>query len=167
MTTGNAPTIEFKEFSRKQIAELADWCEGFDMTGVSVSDADKLNGSPKTGDKIARNPKNHADRWLVAADYFADNFEPVEKLAALEKPVPVEPDYWNKLGKEHYWENEARRYAGNSDYWRERAEAAESLNRRMVELYRDLVVAAERTCIKRMFDDDHELRQALAKLEEE
>lgn len=92
MTTGNAPTIEFKEFSRKQIAELADWCEGFDMTGVSVSDADKLNGSPKTGDKIARNPKNHADRWLVAADYFADNFEPVEKLAALEKPVPVEPE---------------------------------------------------------------------------
>ena len=91
-----------------------------------------------------------------------------ERLKRLDsQPVPVEPDYWNKLGMEHYWENEARRYAGNSDYWRERAEAAESLNRRMVELYRDLVVAAERTCIKRMFDDDHELRQALAKLEEE
>lgn len=91
MTTGNAPTIEFKRFRRKQIAELADWYEGFDMTGVSVSDADKQAGSPKIGDKIARNPKNHADRWLVAAAYFADNFEPVEKLAALEKPVPVEP----------------------------------------------------------------------------
>jgi hypothetical protein len=24
---------------------------------------------------IARNPKNHADKWLVAAAYFADNFE--------------------------------------------------------------------------------------------
>jgi hypothetical protein len=24
---------------------------------------------------IARNPKNHSDRWLVAAAYFADNFE--------------------------------------------------------------------------------------------
>jgi hypothetical protein len=26
---------------------------------------------------IARNPKNHDDQWLVAAKYFADNFEPV------------------------------------------------------------------------------------------
>jgi uncharacterized protein YozE (UPF0346 family) len=27
---------------------------------------------------IARNPKNHDDKWLVAAQYFADNFEPIE-----------------------------------------------------------------------------------------
>jgi hypothetical protein len=26
---------------------------------------------------IARNPKNHTDKWLVAAKYFADNFEAV------------------------------------------------------------------------------------------
>lgn len=78
--TDTKPTLEFKEFRRKQIAELADWCEGFDMTGVSVSDADKQSGSPKIGDKIARNPKNHADRWLVAADYFAANFEPVSAI---------------------------------------------------------------------------------------
>jgi len=69
---------EFKQFRRKQIAELADWHEGFDMTGVSVSDADKANGSPRALDKIARNPANHADKWLVAAQYFADNFEPLE-----------------------------------------------------------------------------------------
>lgn len=69
---------EYRQYRRKQIAELADWNEGFDMTGVSVSDADKLAGSPKLGDKIARNPANHADRWLVAADYFAVNFEPCE-----------------------------------------------------------------------------------------
>ena len=25
-----------------------------------------------------------------------------------------------------YWENEAKRYAGNADYWRERADAAEA-----------------------------------------
>ena len=30
------------------------------------------------GDMIARNPKNHADKWLVAAQYFSDNFEPLE-----------------------------------------------------------------------------------------
>jgi hypothetical protein len=28
---------------------------------------------------IARNPKNHADQWLVEAKYFADNFEPLSK----------------------------------------------------------------------------------------
>ena len=69
---------EFKRYRRKQIAELADWTPGFDMSGVSISEADKIAGSPKPGDKIARNPVNHADRWLVAADYFAANFEPVE-----------------------------------------------------------------------------------------
>lgn len=66
----------FKKYRRKQIAEMADWEPGYDMTGVSVSAADKAAGSPKIGDKIARNPKNHADEWLVAAAYFADNFGP-------------------------------------------------------------------------------------------
>jgi len=45
---------------------------------VSVSAPDREAGSPKTGDMIARNPKNHDDQWLVAAQYFADNFEPME-----------------------------------------------------------------------------------------
>jgi hypothetical protein len=43
---------------------------------VSISEADRLNGSPKEGDMIARNPKNHADQWLVARKYFEDNLEP-------------------------------------------------------------------------------------------
>lgn len=73
----NSPLLTFRKFRRKQIAELADWREGFDMTGVSISDADRKAGCPKVGDKIARNPKNHADKWLVEAAYFADNFEPV------------------------------------------------------------------------------------------
>ena len=68
---------EFKQYRRSQIAEMADWTPGFDMAGVSVSDADREAGSPKPGDKIARNPKNHADRWLVAEQYAADNFEPI------------------------------------------------------------------------------------------
>jgi hypothetical protein len=68
---------EFRRYKRSAVAEMADWCEGFDMAGVSVSEPDKAAGSPKAGDKIARNPKNHADRWLVAAAYFADNFEEI------------------------------------------------------------------------------------------
>src|SRR5690554_2261658 len=66
---------EYKQYRRKQIAELADWSPDTDMTGVSISDADLKNGSPKAGDKISRYPKNHQDRWLVANDYFNDNFE--------------------------------------------------------------------------------------------
>ncbi len=95
---------EFKQYRRKQIAELADWYDWSDMTGVSISEADKANGSPKVGDKIARNPKNHADRWLVAEEYFHANFEPVaaadaERLDWLEKnPEVITP--WLKLGPE-------------------------------------------------------------------
>lgn len=44
---------------------------------VSISVEDLANGSPKSGDMIARNPKNHNDQWLVAAQYFNDNFEPL------------------------------------------------------------------------------------------
>ena len=42
---------------------------------VSISQADRDSGSPKVGDMIARNPKNHNDLWLVAKDYFQDNFK--------------------------------------------------------------------------------------------
>jgi hypothetical protein len=70
---------EFKQFRRKQIAELRPWVEGETLpTFVSISQADIDNGSPKTGDMIARNPINHDDQWLVAAEYFAANFEPVQ-----------------------------------------------------------------------------------------
>lgn len=65
----------FKQYRRKQIAELRPWQPDDDMSRVSISAPDKEAGSPKTGDMIARNPKNHTDQWLVAAQYFADNFE--------------------------------------------------------------------------------------------
>jgi hypothetical protein len=68
----------FEQYRRSQVAEMADWTPEFDMTNVSISPADRAGGSPKPGDKIARNPKNHDDRWLVAAAYFADNFEPID-----------------------------------------------------------------------------------------
>jgi hypothetical protein len=69
----------FKPYRRKQIAELRPYVSGEDLSDrVSVSAPDKEAGSPKPGDMIARNPKNHDDQWLVAAAYFADNFEPVQ-----------------------------------------------------------------------------------------
>ncbi len=66
---------EFKQYRRKQIAELRPFDPEEALEGVSVSDEDRKAGSPRPGDMIARNPKNHADKWLVAAAYFADNFE--------------------------------------------------------------------------------------------
>ncbi len=69
---------EFKEYKRKQIAHLRPYMPGELMHNISVSEVDKAAGSPKQGDMIARNPKNHADQWLVARQYFLDNFEPVD-----------------------------------------------------------------------------------------
>jgi hypothetical protein len=71
------PEMAFQQYQRNQITELEPWFAGYDMTRVSVSAADRDAGSPKPGDMIARNPKNHDDKWLVAAQYFAGNFAPV------------------------------------------------------------------------------------------
>ena len=78
----------FKQYRRTQIAEMRpveSWeCRAFhtslaelrsEGSIVSISQEDLKNGSPKIGDMIARNPKNHNDQWLVAEQYFKDNFE--------------------------------------------------------------------------------------------
>ena len=86
--------MQFKKYNRREKAELRPVTqndidmhkehgvipvrEGQGMSErihVSISDVDLKNGSPKLGDMIARNPKNHDDQWLVARDYFLDNFE--------------------------------------------------------------------------------------------
>lgn len=86
--------MKFKKYRRKQIAELRK-VDDNDLLQfvrkkkivvvdnkdseviVSISDVDLMNGSPKEGDMIARNPKNHLDQWLVAEKYFNDNFEAI------------------------------------------------------------------------------------------
>ena len=75
---------EFKKYRRKQIAELRpvteheiDNPDAISDNGISVSQVDLEKGSPMAGDMIARNPKNHFDQWLVAKQYFEDNFEPI------------------------------------------------------------------------------------------
>ena len=75
--------MEFRQFKRTQIAEMHEYnpnnmySEDF-MSKLSISEVDKNNGSPKLGDMIARNLKNHNDIWLVAEQYFKDNFEPIK-----------------------------------------------------------------------------------------
>lgn len=68
---------DFAKYRRSQIAELRPYEVGEDLKDVSISAEDTKAGSPKLGDMIARNPKNNADQWLVAAKYFEDNFEPL------------------------------------------------------------------------------------------
>ena len=76
---------EFKQYRRKAIAELRhikpEECENHNLlldAGISISKADWENGSPCPLDMIARNPENHNDQWLVAAQYFVDNFEEIK-----------------------------------------------------------------------------------------
>lgn len=68
----------WKHYRRKGLAEMRPYVDGEDISGISISEPDRLNGSPKAGDMIARNPDNHDDKWLVAAKYFGENFEPAE-----------------------------------------------------------------------------------------
>jgi hypothetical protein len=69
---------EFKQYRRKLIAEFRPFHEGEQLPeSVSIWQGDRDNGSPKVGDMIGRDPKNHDDQWLVAKQFFEDNFEPV------------------------------------------------------------------------------------------
>ena len=70
----------FKNYLRTNIAEMRevtkeDTFVSLSKQGVSISDTDGSNGSPRVGDLIARNPNNHNDQWLVAEAYAKDNFK--------------------------------------------------------------------------------------------
>lgn len=67
---------DWKQYKRKGLSEMRPYVPGEDVAHISISDADKQNGSPKKGDMIARNPNNHTDQWLVAQEYFTANLEP-------------------------------------------------------------------------------------------
>ena len=64
----------FKQYKRKGLSEMRPYIKGEDLTGISVSDQDKLLPTLEGG-YIARNPKNHEDKWYVAKKYFDDNLE--------------------------------------------------------------------------------------------
>ena len=94
--------MEFKQYRRTQIAEMRPVTEEEIATKifhnrVSVSDVDLAAGSPKKGDMVARNPKNHEDQWLVAEQYFKDNFEPMEKTPEPQKQVRFCPRNCDQL----------------------------------------------------------------------
>lgn len=65
--------ISTAELRRVTIEEIEEGLPGH----ISLSEADRLNGSPRSGDMIARNPENYDDQWLVAERYFLENFEEI------------------------------------------------------------------------------------------
>jgi len=61
----------FKSYRRTGLTECRPYIKGENLTGISVSDQD----NPETDmGMIARNPKNHNDKWYIAREYFDANF---------------------------------------------------------------------------------------------
>ena len=77
--------MEFKKYRRTAISEMREVTKEEIEAGyavlmesrISISKSDIEKGSPKQGDMIARNPKDHDDLWLVSKEYFEDNFEKI------------------------------------------------------------------------------------------
>lgn len=85
---------EFKNYRKKALTEMrpvseadirafrSDRREAHSMRDhefkVSISETDIASGSPKFGDMIARNSDNHDDQWLIAKEYFDENYEPTK-----------------------------------------------------------------------------------------
>ena len=64
-----------KLYRKKKLQPMRPYVKGeFLSDGVSISEADIRNGSPKTGDMIAHNPTNLKDRWLIAENFFKENY---------------------------------------------------------------------------------------------
>jgi len=63
----------WRKYRKTAIQEMRAYVVGEDLSGVSVNKEDV----PEQGGMIARNPKNHEDRWYVAKDFFELSYEPV------------------------------------------------------------------------------------------
>ena len=69
--------VIMKNYRKVAVQPMEPWTKNTPMSGVSVSPEDAAAGSPMPGDMIAHNPSNPADRWLVAKQFFQDNYEEV------------------------------------------------------------------------------------------
>ena len=67
----------WRKYQFKALTEMIPYTKGFDLTDVFISEYDRLNGSPKPGDFIARGA-DHSDMWLIAAQYHKDNYQVVK-----------------------------------------------------------------------------------------
>lgn len=97
MTNDNGElNVTLEMFRKKECTPMFPWDESISMENVSVSDADKKNGSPKPGDMIACNGSDLSDRWLVPKDYFEANYTP-----ASTRPDSRDGLNWNASDTEY------------------------------------------------------------------
>ena len=75
---GEAMSNELKNYRKKALQPMRPYVVGEDLTGVSLSDDDRANGSPKVGDMIAVSKDNPDDQWLVNEEFFLKNYELAE-----------------------------------------------------------------------------------------
>lgn len=69
-------TSEWRVYRRVGTVTARPYVEGEALPPyVSISDADRANGSPKVGDMIARDVLTKYDEWLINAEYFARHYE--------------------------------------------------------------------------------------------
>lgn len=94
-----------KTYKKSGLTEMEPWNEEdyppIRMTLVSVSQADRENGSPKVGDMIAHNPKNPGDEWLVAEKYYKENYEIAHPTNDAKKDSPEMLEVKELVG--HCW----------------------------------------------------------------
>lgn len=56
-----ANTPNWQQYRRTSLFEMIPYESEMNLDDVSISQPDLYNGSPKQGDMIARNPKDHSD----------------------------------------------------------------------------------------------------------
>lgn len=68
--------MEYKNYIKKAVQPMRPYIPGEDLTGISVSSED----TPEEGGMIAMNPKNPADKWYIAKDFFQKNYVEADNL---------------------------------------------------------------------------------------
>lgn len=114
----------------------------------------KINGSPKQGDMIARNPENHDDLWLVSKKYFEENFE-------------QEPSNYKKRLQDEYAELRSR--SESLFYFIDRDSRYEKLTRiqqyllrkQLLEMRDYLATLGKRIAIETLMLENKELSESL------
>lgn len=67
----------WKLYNKKAMQEMRSYVVGEDITNISISVEDRLEGCPQIGGMIARNTSNHNDQWYVNQKFFENNYEEV------------------------------------------------------------------------------------------
>lgn len=62
---------KFKNYRKVNVQPMRPYILGEDMTGISVNKED----TPEVGGMIAVNVNNSEDRWYIAKNFFAENYE--------------------------------------------------------------------------------------------